>query len=189
MVIARGGKKDLLIVMKPLGKKQRKHLTLVIKQSGDVSLHSTEERQEKIHKTLAKGRVDFDKLKSQALRLYKRSIKPVRKDDERYKDFLVLIPRNLKLLENFYSLFVKKDRFVYPSINEEQSIEKNLEEYFDILYFDELPSRKYRLAFALSSRNRLYLLLADKDKRFLFPIAQASEIFLNAINWEESEGS
>ena len=183
MVIAHGGKTDLLIIIKPLKEKQDKHLTLVIKQNGHVELHSTEEKPEKIHKTLANGHVNFDRLRAEAQRLYKRSIKSVRKDDKRYKDFLVLIPKDLKLLEDFYGLFVKNDRFVYPSRDEEQSIEKNLERYFDILYFDELISKESRFAFALSSSNHLYLLFFDQKKRYLFPISQASEILLKAIEW------
>jgi len=186
MVIAHGGKTDLLIIIKPLKEKQNKHLTLVIRQNGHVDLHSTEEKPEKIHKTLAKGHVNFDRLKSEAQRLYKRSIKPVRKDDKRYKDFLVLVPKDLKLLEDFYALFVKNDRFVYPSRDEEQSIEKNLERYFNILYFDQLTGKKLRFAFAFSSSNHFYLLLVDQENRYLFPISQASEILLNAIAWEVS---
>jgi len=176
MLITHGGKTDLLIIIKPLKEKQDKHLTLVIRQNGYVELHSTEEKPEKIHKTLAKGHVNFDRLRSEAARLYKRLIKPVRKDDKRYKDFLVLIPKDLRLLEDFYALFVKKDRLVYPSRNEEQSIEKNLERYFDIAYFDELTSKKLRFAFAFSSSNHFYLLLVDQENRYLFPISQVCYI-------------
>jgi len=186
MVIAHGGKTDLLIIIKPFKEKQDKHFSLVIRQNGHVDLHSTEEKPEKIHKTLAKGHINFDRLKSEAQRLYKRSIKPVRKDDKRFKDFLVLIPKNLKLLEDFYALFVKNDRFVYPSRDEEPTIEKNLERYFDTLYFDELTGKKLRFAFAFSSSNHFYLLLMDQANRYLFPISQASEILLNAIEWEAS---
>jgi hypothetical protein len=70
---------------------------------------------------------------------------------------------------------------------EEQSIEKDLEKYFDILCFDEFTGKKSRFAFALSSSNHFYLLWVDQRNRFLFSINEASEIFFNIIEWEESQ--
>jgi hypothetical protein len=183
IVFALGGKTDSLMIIKPLEEKQNKHFTLVIRQNGDVDLHSTEEKPEKIHKTLAKGHINFDRLRSKVQMLYKQSIRPIRKDDQRYRDFLVLVPKDLKVLEDFYGLFVKGDQFVYPSRDKEQSIEKNLEKYFDISYFDEIIIKEPGFAFALSSSNRLYLLFFDQENRYLFPISQALEIVLKVIEW------
>lgn len=184
MVIAHGGKTDLLIIIKSLKEKHDTHLTLVIKQNGHVDLHSTREKPDNIHETLAEGHINFDRLKFEAQRFFKRSVKPVRKDDQRYRDFFVLIPKDLKLLWDFYSLFVKDDRLIYPSKDEEKTIQRQLERYFDIMYFDELISRELRFAFAFSSSNHLYLLFFDQNLRYLFPLSQSSKILLKAIEWQ-----
>jgi len=179
------GKKDLLLIFKPLKGKQDRHWTFVIKQSGYVELHLTKEKPEKEHTTLAEGQINFDRLKSSAEKLYKRSVRPIRKGDKRYSDFTILIPKNSKALKGFQGIFVEKDRFVYPTRNQEQRIEDELEKYFNITYFDELENKGPLFALAFNSTGkRVYYLFSDGKDYYFFPVNQAVKILPESIDWK-----
>lgn len=184
MVIASAGKKDLLIILKPLNRNQDQHLTFVLKQNGYAEFHLTKEKPKQFHFTLLNGQLNLNKLKFEAEKLYKRSIKPIRKDDKRYKDFLVFIPKDLNHLTDFYTQFIKKNKFVYTLKDNEEFIEAELSNYFTQSSFGELNNVEFDFAFAFSSRGNLYYLFVDQGNRYLFPISQALKILPNAIEWK-----
>jgi len=187
VLVAAGGKKDLLLIWKPLKDYQNRHLTLVIKQSGYVELHLTEEGTKNIHTILATGQVNFDKLKSEAEKLMKRALRPIGKNDRRFKDFTVLIPTSIEALEDFQQIFVQKDRFIYPTKEQEQKVESELEKYFDITYFDEIENEGSLFALALSSNGkRMYYMFSDDgEKYYFFPISRAVKALPESIDWKE----
>lgn len=186
LIVVAAGKADSLIIFKSLKAKRDEHYTLVIKQNGYVELHLTKEKPHKKHDTLAQGQVNIEKLKSEAEKIYRRVIKPIQKSDQRYRDFLVLIPKCMELLIDFYQRsFIEEDRFIYPSKDKEEMLEKEMKKHFDMVYFDELKSIKIKFAFALSSRNHLYYLLMEKGSCYLFPMTKAANVFWNSIEWKE----
>jgi len=187
VLVAAGGKRDLLLIWKPLKDYQNRHLTFVIKQSGYVELHLTEEGTKSIHTILATGQVNFDKLKSEAEKLMKRALRPISKSDRRFRDFTVLIPKSIETFEDLQQIFVQKDRFVYPTKEQEQKVERELEKYFHVRYFDEIENKGSLFALALSSNGRrmYYMFSDDGEKYYFFPINRAVKILPESIDWKE----
>jgi len=180
-----GGKadRDAKIIYKKYDVKASQHLTLMITNEGLVDVHLTEEGKEKKYTPLFKGHIDISYLKEQAEALYQKSLEPIDVDDPFFSPFYVLVPKSAEAYIEFYvRSYVRDDRVVLPATQrEERKVENYVEEYFDILSFNELTTHQIPFGLCVNERGDTGVLFYGNGNYYFFNITDAINIFLNSI--------
>jgi hypothetical protein len=165
-----------------------KHLTMSLKDDGTFNIHMTKEGNIPEHTKLAKGSLDLEKLKKNAKKIYERSRRPINPQLQKFQDFVVLSPRKPSDWDRFYwRLYeIKKRKLIYPDAAKMKEMENDLEDYFDVLYMDELPESPKFLAGIYSDQagKKFGLILSDKDEYFMIPISEMMKTLIDCFRIE-----
>lgn len=158
------------------------HLTFALKDDGTFNLHLTKEGNVHKQTKLAEGRINTERLKGKVEAIYQKSIKSINPRAKWFRNFIVLSPRNSESWNEFYwRLYEYKGRkMIYPDSAKLKEMEPSIQDYFDILYFDELPESSdfSSLPFGIYSNvmnDRFGALFSDGKNYYMIPISEMIE--------------
>ena len=186
LLVALGRKRSkcIPIVIKALDWVNR-HLTLSMKDNGTFNFHMTKEGSVSEHTRLAKGRMDLEKLKKTAQEIYQKSIEPINPKHRLLRDFVVLLPRNLEAWNKFYWRLYeyRKRKIIYPDSAKLKEMEQDIEDYFDIIYMDELPESPSSLfgMYSDPEGEKFGVLLSYDNNYYMMPIKEMIEAFVDSF--------
>ena len=162
-----------------------KHLTWSVKEDGTFKLHMTKEGNVSEHTRLVKGRMDLEKLKRTAQKIYQKSAKPINPKNRLLGNFVVLLPKNLEAWNKFYWRLYeyKRRKIIYPDSTKLKEMERDIEDYFDVLYMDELSEpQSFLIGMYSDPEGKRFGILLSKDSNYyMMPINEMIEALVDSF--------
>jgi hypothetical protein len=179
-LVAFGGKsgKDIKLIFKILKKGVNEHFTMKMRENGSLDFHKTKEGKCKSHTSLVKGVVNYKKIMEDVIEVLLSCLKnPIDINDPAYQDYIVLIPKSLEAVAEFYNRFyIKGERMIFPDKKTSKEIAKSIMNYFIIKYLPEIGKEHFPYAFVVNLEeedlkylirvNNAYFLIEIKEKEF-----------------------
>jgi len=171
-------------------------LTLSVKDDGAFDFHHTKEGKEKNYVPLAKGRINLHKIREAVEELQQDMFKalknPIKITDESLQEFIFMIPRSQELLKEFYAKYypVVGRKQIYPDLEAQKLMAKELQRYFHVGYRDEIMKEKFAFAYLLGPDDEsIKFLLNDKGRCGIMDFKALTSILPNSFEIDSSHST